>query len=243
MPVTIHGGTGYQLVHTQPLRTTGAFTAQFVQSPEASLLPPAEGGVLGLLAAAEGRPREADVSDLAALRFGVRLDQPGRLQRDFQTAIRREGSRTKAMPLSHRFYLADAVFLAAVEGRTEIIHALADALRRPVYPLFLGRRGFPIEGRLLWGVRDRELEGALRAEEWLASARHRSQQGKVVFLPIVMDATEGDEVADTVRDVPVSYSSERREYVWRDVVRPHPVRVDNPDGHDRPDFFAALGGA
>ena len=49
VPVTLTGGTGYQLVHPQPLRTTGAFTAQFVQSPEASLLPPAEGGVLGLL--------------------------------------------------------------------------------------------------------------------------------------------------------------------------------------------------
>ena len=204
---------------------------------------PTKSGVLGLLAAAEGRPREADVSDLAALRFGVRLDQPGRLQRDFQTAIRREGGREKAMPLSDRFYLADAVFLAGVQGPRELLHALADALRRPVYPLFLGRRAFPIEGQLLWGIRDRGLEQALREEPWLASSRHRSQQGKVVFLPILMDATEGDEVADTVRDVPVSYSSERREYVWRDVVRPRPVRVDNPDGHDRPDFFAALGGA
>jgi hypothetical protein len=49
VPVTISGGAGYAVVHSQPLRITAAFTAQVVQSPEASLLPPAEGGVLGLV--------------------------------------------------------------------------------------------------------------------------------------------------------------------------------------------------
>jgi CRISPR system Cascade subunit CasD len=71
---------------------------------------PTKSGVLGLLAAAEGRPRTADLSDLAALRFGVRIDQPGTRLRDFQTAHHQDSG--KAMPLSDRFYLADAVFVA-----------------------------------------------------------------------------------------------------------------------------------
>jgi phosphatidylserine/phosphatidylglycerophosphate/cardiolipin synthase-like enzyme len=52
VPNTISGGSGYQLVHPQPLRTAGAFTAEFVQSPETSLLPPGVGGLLGMVARA-----------------------------------------------------------------------------------------------------------------------------------------------------------------------------------------------
>ena len=47
---------------------------------------PTKSGVLGLLAAADGRRRTDPIEDLAGLRFGVRVDQPGQLQRDFQTA-------------------------------------------------------------------------------------------------------------------------------------------------------------
>ena len=46
---------------------------------------PTKSGVVGLLAAALGRRRTASVDDLASLRFGVRIDQPGTLQDDFQT--------------------------------------------------------------------------------------------------------------------------------------------------------------
>ena len=46
---------------------------------------PTKSGVIGLLAAAAGRPREADITDLCDLRLGVRADQPGSLLRDYHT--------------------------------------------------------------------------------------------------------------------------------------------------------------
>lgn len=52
IPSTASGGSGYQLIHAQPLRVTGPFAAEFVQSPETSLLPAAEGGLLGMVARA-----------------------------------------------------------------------------------------------------------------------------------------------------------------------------------------------
>lgn len=52
VPNTASGGSGYQLIHAQPLRVAGPFTAEFVQSPETSLLPAAEGGLLGMVARA-----------------------------------------------------------------------------------------------------------------------------------------------------------------------------------------------
>ena len=47
------------------------------------------------------------------------------------------------MPLSDRFYWADAAFGAFIEGPDELIEALAQAIVRPVFPLYLGRRACP----------------------------------------------------------------------------------------------------
>ena len=46
---------------------------------------PTKSGVIGLLAAALGRRRTEPVDDLASLCFGVRIDQPGYYECDFQT--------------------------------------------------------------------------------------------------------------------------------------------------------------
>ena len=50
------------------------------------------------------------------------------------------------------------------------------------------------------------------------------------------------QIGDTVRDIPLSFNPERREYGWRDVTTTTIV-VDNPNGSDEPDWFAGLEGA
>ena len=47
---------------------------------------PSKSGVIGLIAAALGLRRDADLSELCALRFGVRVDRDGERLRDFHTA-------------------------------------------------------------------------------------------------------------------------------------------------------------
>ena len=47
---------------------------------------PSKSGVIGMVAAALGRRRGDSIEDLAALRFGVRRDQPGTVTRDFHMA-------------------------------------------------------------------------------------------------------------------------------------------------------------
>src|SRR3954463_10414355 len=75
---------------------------------------PTKSGVIGLLAAAKGIRRTEPLTELLGLEFGVRLDQPGQILRDFQTARSLDGR--DSAPLTYRFYLSDAVFLAAVHG-------------------------------------------------------------------------------------------------------------------------------
>src|SRR4051794_39949025 len=74
---------------------------------------PSKSGVIGLLCAAQGRPRLAQIEDLAALRMGVRADRAGILATDYHTAqnVARASSGTKDTEPSRRHYLADAVFL------------------------------------------------------------------------------------------------------------------------------------
>jgi CRISPR system Cascade subunit CasD len=177
---------------------------------------PTKSGVLGLLAAAQGRRRTDPIEDLAATTFGVRVDQPGRLVRDFQTARSMDGSRT--MPLSYRYYLADAVFVAAVEADPALLEGLLDALRNPTFPLYLGRRSCPPAGRVAIGLRDGDIDQTLKSEPWQASPWYRRTQSGLVDLPIIRDATESPGVGDLVRDQPISFDPVRREYGWRTVV-------------------------
>lgn len=201
---------------------------------------PTKSGVLGLLAAALGRRRTDSIEDLLVLRFGVRVDQPGTLMQDFHTAHDRTG---RSMPLTRRFYLSDALFVAAVEGPGPLIQSLDDAIREPAFPLFLGRRSCPPAGQVAWGVRTGELEAALREEPWQAAEWYRRRiPARRVPLRLLCDAHNTGDEGITQRDVPISFDPERREYGWRTVVEPAPVMVDNEFGReDVHDPLTALG--
>lgn len=204
---------------------------------------PTKSGVIGLLAAAQGRRRTDPLEDLAALTFGVRVDQRGRVERDFQTAIRRSRGREEPMPLSYRYYLSDAIFVAGVEGDHELLAGLDEAVRSPRFPLYLGRRACVPVGEVSMGLHEGDLLSALRTAPWQASRWYRRQQAREVWLDLVVDAEPGTPFAERARDVPLSYDPVRREYGWRDVRRPDPVIVHNDLGHEDVDFLAAYGGA
>ncbi|MEU6310824.1 type I-E CRISPR-associated protein Cas5/CasD [Streptomyces sp. NPDC047014] len=208
-----------------PLQSWGA-SARFTRRTTETA--PTKSGVIGLLAAALGRDRGADLTDLAALRFAVRIDQPGTRLRDFQTA--HHADTDKAMPVSQRFYLADAVFVAAVAGEDALIRALHAAVRSPVYLPYLGRRSCPPQGPVDLGLRDAgDPVEALRAEEWQASDWYREQRrhDETVTLTILGEGTAGDRAGDTLRDQPVSFDPRHRRYALRSVVATS-VDVPNP---------------
>lgn len=208
---------------------------------------PTKSGVLGLLAAAEGRSRDSDLSDLAALRFGVRLDQPGTRLRDFHTAHHFDTG--ESMPVSERFYLADAVFLAGVEGPPGVVEPLYEALCDPVYLPYLGRRSCPPSRPVTVEPprRDADLAEVLKDYPWQASPWHRERHARLarregrtdasVPLTVLLDwehdpAAEPTQPELTLRDVPLSFDSRHRQYRLRGVVS---RKADVPlpgDAHD-----------
>lgn len=192
---------------------------------------PTKSGVIGLLAAARGLRRTDDLTEFLGLRFGVRIDQPGTLLRDFQTARSLDG--TRSMPLSYRSYLADAVFVVAVEGDNTLLAGLEEALRRPVFPLYLGRRSCPPVLPVALGLRDDNLSKVLKDEDWHAASWYRRTiRTPDVRLDVVRDADPGESEAETMRDLPFSFDPSHRRYGWRAVVHGHVTKPNRDADHD-----------
>lgn len=216
-----------------PLQAWGVRSRFTVRSTE---LAPTRSGIIGMVAAAVGRRRTDPIEDLLALRFGVRKDQPGRVIRDFHTA--RPFDARKPMPPSERYYLADAVFLAGIEGDRPLLEGIDEALQHPAFPLYLGRRSCPPTHPVSLGLREATLLDALRAEPWLASPWFRKRhRGHVFDAELLLDQevvpAEERGAARGSRDVPVSFDPRRRDYGFRQVERLMArVRASRLDAHD-----------
>jgi CRISPR system Cascade subunit CasD len=124
---------------------------------------PSKSAIVGLLAAALGIRRDDEERQKAlakASSFAVRVDSMGTLLRDYHTTqvpsakrgithcTRRselKGDDVNTI-LSSRDYRCDAAYtvaLAIYEGAQYTAQKLADALRRPVFTLYLGRKSCP----------------------------------------------------------------------------------------------------
>jgi CRISPR system Cascade subunit CasD len=210
---------------------------------------PTKSGIVGLLAAAQGRRRQDPIEDLVGLALGVRVDQPGSLLRDYHTvsdhrgrpllsaSVNAKGAQKPTGPakythVTHRFYLQDAVFVAAVGGPTELLVTLAGALRRPEFPLALGRRACVPTQPLLLAPEEREDTAddhwlwpgepldVLGRVPWQATASHRAalaRDGKKTATrkaPVTFDDEHGDDVRT---DLPVSFDPLNRGFNTRRV--------------------------
>ena len=182
-------------------------------------LEPSRSGVIGLLCAALGRPREAPLDDFLPLKMAVRVDREGRLMHDYHTAqnVRRADPTkgTQDTVLSERFYLADADFLVGLEGDRPFLERLDGALRRPVWPLFLGRKAFVLSLPVGEGVFDNDLREVLKSRPW--RKRHRSEKPPDPDKPLrgVVEVAYGE--GEPRPDVPLSFISRDRRFGVRHV--------------------------
>lgn len=110
-------------------------------------LEPTRSGVIGLICAAMGVARGEDISRFQAIRMGVRVDKEGRVERDYHTALevlKADGSGTETV-VSIRDYLADASFTVGLQSENvDLLKDIAAHLKSPKWPLFLGRKAFPL---------------------------------------------------------------------------------------------------
>jgi CRISPR system Cascade subunit CasD len=188
------------MVGTLLIRLAGPMQAWGIDSRfdiRETLREPTKSGVIGLVCAALGKPRQEVVgaafpalASLAALRMGVRVDREGTPAVDYQTAggthrrndsygVRTASDKPGRTVQSRRHYLADASFLVGLEGDAGVLQTLAAALHRPVWQLCLGRKAFvpglpvSLPATLVGdsGVVNSGLERALGSLDWSADAQ------------------------------------------------------------------------
>lgn len=186
-----------------PLQAWGSHSKFNIRTTERE---PTKSGVVGMLAAAMGIQRNDDpqkMEPLNALRFGVRVEKEGKLLRDFHMVHEMTGK--KDSHVTERFYLSDAVFMAALESEDKkFLEQLVYALEHPVYPLFLGRRSCPPTLPVVLGIREDDLLSVLRKESPVAE---NCQPTRIVY--------DSDQGGIPVRDKPVSFSQLHRQYGFR----------------------------
>ncbi|MFE9426467.1 type I-E CRISPR-associated protein Cas5/CasD [Kitasatospora sp. NPDC006697] len=229
-----HHRPGLLLHLSAPLQSWGE-RSQFNERDTAAF--PTRSGVVGLLAAALGRRRHEPIDDLARLSLTVRTDRPGVLLRDLHTvggglagrdtvttADGKKRSGATATLLSHRDYLADAAFTAALTGTDQDLLAdCAAALRAPAWPPYLGRRSCPPEGPLLIGLLDQPLHHLVHLP---IARRARAASGlspsvRVLFhgdrpldrLPVPPgDGDDGSSPSGQITDDPLGFHPRTRAY-------------------------------
>lgn len=176
---------------------------------------PTKSGVIGMISSAMGRSRNEPIEDLNSLRFGVRVDQEGELQKDFHTAHSERDQ--KLSFISSRHYLSDALFIVGLEGDIALLNNIESAIKSPVYPLFLGRRACPPTVPVTLGIRDAPLIDALCNEPWMAAEWYRKSAWPTINLKIICDAVESDELSIYAKDRPISFAQVQRKYGYRNI--------------------------
>jgi CRISPR system Cascade subunit CasD len=210
-------------------------------------LEPTKSGVIGLLCAALGRPREAPLHDLVGLVMGVRVDAQGNVRRDYQTAgggawpglkhygVAKAGGGAPDTVLSHRYYLADASFLVGLAGDSEsLLREIDAALDAPVWPLSLGRKSYvpglpirlPDSPPMGPGLRALPLREALLGYPWPEPGPADGDGGPERLRLVLEGRGQGVEIR---RDVPISFAD--RTFAQRAVTSEWVARPQEGESH------------
>ena len=211
---------------------------------------PTKSGVLGLVCCAMGLSRQAArerLPELNGIALGVRIDRRGMRWWDYQTVGAGIGMTTaggglktgaQGTLITRREYLADASFLVALQGETELVQEIAEALAEPKWPVFLGRKSCPPSVPVLARPREGEswtnpggydgLNAALGAIPWRprlkadATPQNKTMETLVEWRP----ASEGDVAPDDAEvwyDRPVCFDPPVHEprFVLRRAISPN----------------------
>ncbi|RRD45915.1 type I-E CRISPR-associated protein Cas5/CasD [Tessaracoccus sp. OH4464_COT-324] len=220
-----------------PLQSWGA-ASRFTRRETENM--PTKSGILGLLAAADGRRRSDPIEDMLGLQLAVRTEQSGVLLRDFHTAHHQ--IKGTAMPLTDRFYLSDAVFTAYIGGNDVLVDSLAGALENPAFPLFFGRRSCVPTGRIVQDVVEGNVAETALSYPWCPgySGRRRARWSGTVSLPVQADSVVYPELIANreLNDVPISWDGKHRQYRSRPVVETYATL---PTGNEDPAAQKSVG--
>ncbi len=182
---------------------------------------PSKSAAIGLIGAALGiRRGDKSIDDFDSLKFAVRVDQEGSLLKDYHIARKYKptGDFDRTY-VTERYYLEDAVFVVAISHEDDnFIEKIYEALKRPYFQMFLGRRSIPVLADFILGNFDGDIRTALEKCEWQAKDYYKkryntSQKSLDVYCDKgVFDNTDREILR---QDKVISFSNKNRQFSFR----------------------------
>lgn len=202
-------------------------------------LHPSKSAIIGLIAASFGYRRNEDekIQKLNELDFIVRVDDQGMILRDYHIAQKLNPNGTfNRTYVTNRYYLQDAVFVVGLSHPDQdYLQEIYQALERPYFQPYLGRRSLPLNGDFLLGIFDGEILENLKK---LPRQAFKDDGLETEGLDIYGDAHLFESHHKRLRrDRVVSFSQEERKFGFRAEGRGR-VRLED-EAHD---IFKEIGG-
>lgn len=213
---------------------------------------PSKSGVIGMIAAGLGCSRDDTetldrLDQLSGLGFAVRVDQTGQILRDYHTAKKyKPNGDLERTYVTNRYYLQDAIFLVALSSDDdELVKEVKEAVDRPYYQMFLGRRALPPTADFFQGIIDGDPITALKKYPWQAAEWYKRKPHKKIH--IYADAVLLSDAPSRIRnDKAVSFSQKKgRKFDPRReahiVIDAFSEGANAPDRREEHDAFGAIG--
>lgn len=182
---------------------------------------PSKSGIIGFMAAGLGYKRNEDekIKKLNELSFGVRIDQPGNLLKDYHIAkkYKKDDSFDRTY-VTNRYYLEDAVFVVAISHNDDdFMEMIAKSLKNPWFQTYMGRRSLPPSADFFIEMNEKTVLKSLKETEWKASDWYKKKNKKnIVKLEIYADANEfGQKNYIMRKDKVISLSNAHRRFAYR----------------------------
>ena len=182
---------------------------------------PTKSGIIGLLGCALGWGREDKrfVTLSSKLKIVIRADRAGRLVSDFQTVSAKKLMNAAGEPrqggntlVTNRYYLQDAFFTVFLIGDKEVLQKVEQALKEPMWPLYLGRKScVPSRPVLDGSIREFATIGMAVSE-----VPYAERADAIVMLEIDSDSVE---LSGTSLQRPDELGEGHRVFVNRHVIR------------------------
>ena len=181
---------------------------------------PSKSAAIGLIGAALGIRRDDDIKELVDIKFAVRVDQEGGLLKDYHIARKYKTSGDiEGTYVTERYYLEDAVFVVAISHEDDnFIEKIYEALKRPYFQMFLGRRSIPVLVDFILGNFDCDIRDALEKCEWQAKDYYKKRYNKSQkLLDVYCDKGVFDNADREIlrQDKVISFSNKHRQFSFR----------------------------
>lgn len=219
---------------------------------------PSKSAIIGLISACLGYRRDETekIVELNKLDFALRIDQEGRLLKDYHIAQKKNNKgKVERSYVTNRYYLEDAVFVVALGSADEsLVDKVEKALKNPYFQPSMGRRALPLNSDFLIGTRTGPVIESLEKLEWQAADWYKKKMAKdgEYSLDIYADAALlGGQGLLFERDLVLSFSQKMRTFGYRPLSRKRLAlnAVSDVPGSDTDsgeelshDAFSAVGG-